>query len=223
MSTIDEKGNASEKIVTFVQNKRKPLLISFGVILFAGLCVIAALGILDYLRKDAIAAVSEFNSRYEVLRVDINNESKAEELNALVEDLSAFARKNWGLAGGKGWALIASIHDDKKEWAEAEQAWSKAAATAKKTYFEPVALFHAGKAAEEQGNTEDAIGYFEKSASFSFPDAARAQFTVGRLEEQRNNTEAALEAYRTLVSNFTTETTWVNMARTRIITLGLRQ
>jgi tetratricopeptide (TPR) repeat protein len=223
MPSTDEKNNASEKIIIFVQNKRKVLLISLGVILAAAACVVAALSIADILRKNAMAAADELNGRYEVLRLDVASESKAEELNALVEDLGAFVRKNRGLAGGRGWALIASIHDDKKEWAEAEQAWSKAAVTARKTYFEPVALFHAGTAAEEQGNIEDALGYFEKSASFSFPAAARAQFTVGRLEEQRNNTEAALEAYRTLVSKFTAETTWVNLARTRIIALQLKR
>jgi tetratricopeptide (TPR) repeat protein len=223
MSSTDEKSNTSEKIVIFVQNKRKLLLISFGVVLAAAACVIAFLSIADVLRKNAIAVVSELGGRYEVLRLDIASESKAEELDALVEDLNVFVRKNWGLAGGTGWALIASIHDDKKEWAEAEQAWNKAAATARKTYFEPAALFHAGMAAEEQGNIEDAVRYFEKSASFSFPAAARAQFTVGRLEEQRNKTEAALEAYRTLVSKFTAETTWVNLARTRIIALQLKR
>jgi tetratricopeptide (TPR) repeat protein len=223
MSNTDEKSNTSEKIVIFVQNKRKLLLISLGVVVAAAACVIAALSIADVLRKNAIAAAGELNSRYEVLRLDIASESKTEELDALVKDLDVFVRKNWGLAGGRGWAIIASIHGDKKEWAEAEQAWSKAAASARKTYFEPIALFHAGMAAEEQGNIEDAVGYFEKSASFSSPAAARAQFTIGRLEEQRNNTEAALEAYRTLVSKFTAETTWVNLARTRIITLQLKR
>ncbi|MDR1104836.1 MAG: soluble NSF attachment family protein [Treponema sp.] len=222
MSTTAEKYGLSEKIAVFIQNRRKPLVLCLGVIVLAAACIIAALGIMSVLRKNAIAAAEELNGRYEALRFNIGDGSKEAEAGALLEDLLSFAGKNRGLAGGRAWALAASVYADKKEWAEAEQAWIRAAESASKTYFEPIVFFHAGRAAEEQGNTESAIAHYAKSASFSFPSAARAQFSVGRLEEGRNNTEAALEAYRTLVSKFPFEITWVNMARTRIIVLQLK-
>ncbi|MDR0601890.1 MAG: tetratricopeptide repeat protein [Treponema sp.] len=222
MSNTAEKYGLSGKIAVFIQNRRKPLLLGLGVVALAAACFTAALGITGILRKNAIAAVEDLDGRYESLRFNIADASKQEEVNALLEDLGAFARRNGGLPGGRAWALIASVHADRKEWAEAERAWIKAAESASKTYFEPIVFFHAGRAAEEQGNTDGAIVHYAKSASLSFPSAARAQFSVGRLEEGRNNTEAALEAYRTLVSNFPFETTWVNMARTRIIVLQLK-
>ncbi|MDR1419252.1 MAG: tetratricopeptide repeat protein [Treponema sp.] len=223
MSTTAEKYGLSERIAVFIQNRRKPLVLCFGVIVLAAVCVVAALGITGVLRKNALAAVEELDGRYEALRFNISDGSKEEEVNVLLEDLGAFARKNRGLAGGRAWALTASVYADKKEWVEAEQAWIKAAESASKTYFEPIVFFHAGRAAEEQGNIDAAITHYAKSASFSFPSAARAQFSVGRLEEKKNNTEAALEAYRTLVSKFPFETTWINMARTRIIVLQLNK
>jgi tetratricopeptide (TPR) repeat protein len=215
--------DTNEKIVHLVQNKRKLIAGIAGCIILAVAGLITVLSVAEFLRKRAIGIVEGLNSRYEALRFNINDESKKEEVDLLLEDIDKFARKNGGLAGARGWALIASIRMDKKEWNEAEEAWNNAAKAAVKTYFEPIALFQAGRAAEERGDIAGAVGYFTRSASFSFPAAARAQFSVARLEEGRNNIEAAIEAYRVVTDKFSTYVTWANMAQSRIILLQSRK
>jgi tetratricopeptide (TPR) repeat protein len=139
-----------------------------------------------------------------------------------LEELGGFAKKNSGLAAAKAYSLSATIYDSQKKWELAEKAWAGAAAAAKKSYLAPAALYNAAVAAEEQGNDESAIGYYKKALEFgnSFIGAARAQFSVGRLEESKNNRDAALEAYRNLVSKWPSDPIWANLAHSRIIKLS---
>jgi len=85
----------------------------------------------------------------------------------------------------------------------------------------PIAFFNAGAAAEEQGKTEEAIAYYTNSLSSSadFPDAPRAQFAVGRLRESLHETDAAIEAYRAVISGWSYDQVWTSLAHSRIIAL----
>jgi tetratricopeptide (TPR) repeat protein len=218
-----EKVTLGEGINNFIQNNRKGILICLGVIVAALAGFIGGIAIKDAVQNKALSRVEDFNSRYEELRWDISGGAKAEEVSALLDDLTAFAKKTSGYAGGRAWAIIAGIRGDKKEWPEAEQAWSGAAKAASKTYLAPVALFNAAAAAEEQGNTEDAIRLYTECLAKAdlFPAAARAQFSIGRLRESQNNRDAALDAYRTLISRWPGDPVWTNLAQNRIITLQL--
>ncbi|GHT64182.1 hypothetical protein FACS1894110_03350 [Spirochaetia bacterium] len=220
---INEKVSLGEGINNFIQKNRKGILVCFGVIVVLLAGFIGGLAIRDAVRDKTISRVEEFNTRYEELRWDISEGEKAEEVTALLDDLAAFAEKTSGYAGGRAWAIIAGIRGDKKEWPQAEQAWSSAAKAASKTYLAPVALFNAAAAAEEQGNTEDAIRLYTECLARAdiFPAAARAQFSIGRLRESQSNSAAALEAYRALVSKWPKDPVWTSLAQNRIIALQL--
>jgi tetratricopeptide (TPR) repeat protein len=190
------------------------------------LCI-ASFSLADILRNRDIAAVEDLGSRYESLRPSITEESSADDVSALIEDIRAFAKKRSGIiaiytggyAGGRAWSILGSIYSETKNWAEAETAWAAAAQTAKKTYLAPLALFNAGVAAEEQGKTEEAIGYYSDSLASEFPSAPRAQFAIGRLNESLNENSAAIEAYRAVISRWPHDKVWTSFAHNRIIAL----
>jgi tetratricopeptide (TPR) repeat protein len=221
MSSTNEKTNITEGINKFVRENRKPLFIGLGLFCVAFIAFVASLSITEALRKKAIGAVEEFDRRFEVLRFNINEESSAADVEALLKDLDGFARKNSGYAGGRAWGIIAAIRADKKEWAEAETAYANAARTASKTYLCPISWFNAAVAAEEQGKISEALDFYRESLSFpdSFPAAPRAQFSIGRLREGLNDRDAALEAYRTLTSSWPYDAVWSNLAHSRITAL----
>jgi tetratricopeptide (TPR) repeat protein len=77
-------------------------------------------------------------------------------------------------------------------------------------------------AAEESGNIEDAIAHYTETLVYadSFPQAAKAQFAIGRLREEQQNKEAAIEAYREVIAKWPSETIWINLANSRIIALS---
>jgi tetratricopeptide (TPR) repeat protein len=223
-SDADKEPNVSEKINEFIQKNRKPIFIMAASLLVILIAVIAALSLMDVFRNKAIAAVEDFNSRYETLLPTVTEDYSQDDVASFIEEVTAFAKKNSGYPGGRAWLLIGGIHTAKKEWAEAEAAYTAAAKTAGKTYLAPLAWFNAAAAAEEQGKTAEAIGYYDNSLTTQavFPAAPRAQFSVGRLRESLNEDEKAIEAYRAVISSWPYDQVWTNLARSRIIALEIK-
>jgi tetratricopeptide (TPR) repeat protein len=221
MPDVNNEYSLNDKINNFVQNNRRKIFICLGVVVIGVAAFIAAITIRNKQWEGAISQVEDFTRRYEELRFNITDEANAETVSALLTELSAFAPRSSGYPGSRAYALIAGIHGDKKEWAEAEQAWRDAAKKAGKTYLAPVALFNAASAAEEQGKTAGAIALYTECLSMAelFPSSPRAQFAIGRLEEKQGNKENALEAYRTLRINWPSDTLWRNLAQSRILSI----
>jgi tetratricopeptide (TPR) repeat protein len=218
--------NFGEKLNEFLQKNRKGLVISLVavVVLLIGFAV--GFAVYGNLQEKALSTVEEFNRRYEALRVYINSEneedvSKKDDVKVLQEDLAVFEAKASGFTAARAYAISAGIYGDQKNWADAEKTWASAAAAAAKTYFEPAALFNAAVSAEEQGNNGGAVGFYNQALSSGddFPAAPRAQFAIGRIEEGRGNKEAAIEAYRVVLSKWPGDDVWANLAQSRIIVL----
>jgi predicted negative regulator of RcsB-dependent stress response len=211
----------SDGINEFIQKHRTPIFVLAGLILLSLIAFIVVLSVMDVVRGRAINAVEEFSSRYEDLLPSITEEYSAVDTDQLLADIEAFTRRNSGYAAGKAWSLIANIHGQRKNWQAAETAWASAAKAAKKTYLAPLAFFNAAAAAEEQGKTNEAIEYYASSlaSTADFSGAPRAQFAIGRLLESLGDNAAAIEAYRAVITGWSYDQIWPNLARSRIIAL----
>lgn len=216
-----------EQLNDFLQKNRMKFLMLLGliVIVLAGFIIVTTIS--GNMQTAALGKIDSFSSRYDDLKkymdgTDSDAASKQADITALENDLAAFSAKAGGFAAAKAYSISANIYMDQKKWADAEKAWSASAKAAKKSYLEPIAIFNAAVAAEEQGNADDAVSLYKQAVAFgnSFIAAARAQFAVGRIEESRNNKDAALEAYKTLVSKWPNDTVWANLAQSRIVTLS---
>ena len=143
----------------------------------------------------------------------------------LLAELEPFARKNSGYAGARAWSIIARIYSDQNEWEQSETAWVSAAGKSAKNYLEPLAWFNAAIAAEEQGKIPQAIDYYTNSvtAAIGFPSAPRAQFSIGRLYETLDDSDAAIAAYRAVIAGWPHDQVWGNLANSRIITLEMNE
>ena len=205
----------------FIQKHRTPIFVLAGFIFLSLIAFIVVLSVMDVVRGRAINAVEEFSSRYEDLLPSITEEYSAVDTDQLLADIEAFTRRNSGYAAGKAWSLIANIHGQRKNWQAAETAWASAAKAAKKTYLAPLAFFNAAAAAEEQGKTNEAIEYYASSlaSTADFSGAPRAQFAIGRLLESLGDNAAAIEAYRAVITGWSYDQIWPNLARSRIIAL----
>jgi len=224
--TKNEELDISTQIGEFIQKNRKIFLIALiaAIAILAGLIVINA--VRDKILTNALSKVDGFSRRYDELKSIIGSDDpenllKQAEVFILLDELSAFEGKNSGFAAARAYSLSGSIFADQKNWAQAEDAWVKGAEAAAKSYLAPVSLFNAAVAAEEQGDTDSAIGLYARALGYgnSFPSAARAQFSIGRLEEARNNIDAALEAYRSLLSKWPDDQIWPNLAQSRILVI----
>jgi tetratricopeptide (TPR) repeat protein len=212
-----EEFTAGDRAALFIQNHRRPLLIILAVIAVGIVGFIAAFSVINALQKSAIVRVDEYAKR-----LAETGDPASSEADGLLEELNDFAPKTFGYSAGKAWSLIAEIHAARKEWALAEEAWFTSSKKAPKIFLAPFSLFNAGVAAEEQGNLDKAIEYHTRCVEYGElnPAAVRAQFSIGRIQEQRNNTEEAIEAYRKVIENWSGNTNWSSLARSRIIALG---
>lgn len=226
--------STGDRINDFVQRNRAAIFIIMGVIIFMFVGLVTYLSLSDYLQKKAIAEVEELNRRFTDLHLDHDhNEEDAHEfadagsaeVQALLEELEAFAKRNQGFAGAKAWSLVGHIYTRREDWPQAEDAWLNAAKKGNRTYLSPISFFNAAAAAEEQGRLEQAVEYYGKSVShpFAFAAAPRAQFAVGRLNETLENFPAAIEAYRAVMIKWPNIDVWVNLAQSRIAVLEAGQ
>jgi len=225
--TKNDELDIGEKIGEFIQKNRRAFLIGLVavIVILAGFITINT--VRGKILSNAMGKVYDFSVRYDELKSYIGNDApdallKQTEIFFLLEELSAFEERNSGFAAARAYDLSASIYADQKNWAQAEEAWSLAAKAAAKSYLAPVSLFNAAVAAEEQGNAETAIALYNRALDYGdlFPSAARAQFSVGRLEEARNNIDAALVAYRNLLSKWPEDPVWINLAQSRILVIS---
>jgi tetratricopeptide (TPR) repeat protein len=208
-----------DTLAGFIERHRRVIAISALVVVVLVLGFAAGMGIRENLEKRGISRVEALLERYDALRFNITESEQAEEAEALLADSTGEAKKGVGYAGARAWYLVAQVQGDLKNWEAAETAWVQAAKKAGKSYLAPAALFNAGAAAEERGNAGDAIGHYTRASSFAdFPQAPRALFSIGRLREGQEDTEAALDAYRTVLEKWPA-TAWANFANSRIITL----
>jgi tetratricopeptide (TPR) repeat protein len=189
------------------------------IFLFAG--VIVYLSLDSFLQKKATAEVEELNAKYAELRQLLGDENYNDDVNELLEKLNIFVKGKNSYAGARGWTIIAQIHSGREDWPQAEEAWRNAAKAGVKTYLAPAAFFNAAAAAENQGRIQEAIELLEKSVAykFDFPAAPRAQFSIGRLNEQIGDIPAAVAAYRAILVDWPNIETWVNLAQSRIIAI----
>ena len=213
-----------EKLNDFIQKNRKTLLAGLIAVLVILAGFIIGLVVRDNLVSRALNQVDAFENRYMELSIDTEGEISGAALaviNALLEDLEVFAARNSGFAAARSYFIVAKIYEELKNWAEAQTAWAASARAAAGSYLAPVSLFNAAAAAEEQGNIESAIEFYTQALNYgnTFPAAARAQFSIGRLQESRNR-GAALEAYRNLVNRWPNDPLWTNLAQSRIMVLS---
>jgi tetratricopeptide (TPR) repeat protein len=152
------------------------------------------------------------------------SETGESETDILLADLKAFGQSASAYPAARAWLMAGDLHHGRQEWREAREAWLAAAAKGAKTHLAPVSFFNAAAACEEEGDIEAALANYAEALKFAdFPAAARAQFSIGRLNEAAGNTEAAEAAYRTVIEKWEFDKDWTNLARSRLISLELRE
>jgi tetratricopeptide (TPR) repeat protein len=173
-------------------------------------------------QKKELAVLEDLVERYEKLAGRLEENPADAEVETLRADLQSFAEKAHGYPGAKAWALSGAIYAKQVKWPEAANAFGQAAQKGKKTHLYGTSLFNAGVAAEESGDREKALDYYTRSiAAPENSIGVRAQFALGRLQEELGDREAARLAYRNVLDNYTgyANDVWRNFAQSRLIVL----
>ena len=218
-----QKGEASiaGKLLNFIQRNRKGLLIFLCCAVLGTIAYAVGYSIKESSDKKSIAQLDEYVEKYSELWLSISGGTDNAEVDAFIADLTGFAKKKSGYSGAQAYLILGDIYAEREEWAKAEEVLVLSAAKAPGIFLAPVALFNAAVAAEEQGNPIKAIDYYTQASEYKgfFAGKSRAYFAIGRLYETQQDTSSALEMYRKVVDDWSSDE-WSKLAQNRIIVLS---
>ena len=222
-----EQG-AAEKILELIQKYRKIIFIVLIAAITGLIASVVIFTVRNNMQESQLSKIDGYEDHFfELMEFDamIYNQDVSWDRYSLVlellDEVNDFQRSAFGFASARAHSLAADIYFFMENWSEAERSWLQAARGSRGTYFEPISIYNAAVAAEEQGNIAAAIEHFNSVILLenNFTSAARAQFNIGRLEESRGDYNAALTAYRSLLGRWPNDTQWANLAQSRIIAL----
>ncbi len=208
-----------EKVIDFLNNRWKAIVIGIGVVVVVMIAILVA----DYTSRNKDGASAELSEdiqeAYAAWIADDPDARDDTELLALIDKANSDFSRHF--AHQRGQYTLGLMALENKEWTEAYTLFESVAEKWPKSYLASVSLFNAGSAREESGDSSGAIADWRKIVdeyALSSADAPEALFNIGRVEELRNNTEAALEAYQELESTYPSSR-WTDIAKSRILDL----
>lgn len=217
-----EEKTAAEKLSDFI-TKNKKVFVGIVVILCLALVGVGIYTLVSSsYAKNSSRAMEEVKTKIVAWNNETDETKKAEMEGEIIPALENIATK-WPRSFAAQQALygIASLYGVKKDWIQAESFALQSADRKAGTYVVPMALEIAAAAAEEQGKTEEAIGYYQRIVEKhkdANPNIAHTYFSLGRLKESSADYSGALEYYNTLLADFS-GTDWALLAKNRVVYL----
>ena len=218
MSEKTEKKTASAKLNGFLENNRKPVIISFIVVLVLVVGFITTAIILSTSSNKNLAKVEAYY--YEVMdtSTDIEDSEVTKRATECIEKLVPYTKKG-GIAGVRANMLSAELAYILADYESAVSYYDAAIAKGKKSYTAPVCMYNKASCYEELGKLAEAAESYKAAAEFEeFGMVSHAYFSLGRVLEAQGDYAGAVEAYKTLNDKFSDDD-WGNLAKTRIIEL----
>ncbi|OHE61893.1 MAG: hypothetical protein A2Z99_04130 [Treponema sp. GWB1_62_6] len=222
-SEAKSRVKISVLIGDLIQRNRKVLVIVVVAVIVVFTAIAGGVMVMDTLDEKAIVKAEGFAESYDVIRNEADETKKASGSVDLIASLNAFSASARGYAKARSFAVLATVHSDRKEWKEAEAAWLASSAALPKSYLAPVGVYNAAACAEEAGETDNALALYQRCADEygkEFALAGRALFAVGRINEQSNNQAAAIAAYQKIIDTWANDENWTKLANSRIIFLS---
>ena len=218
MSEKTEKTTASAKLNGFLEKNRKPVLISFIVVLVLVLGFIATAIIMSASSKKALAAVEGYYYEMMDSSSSLDDDEITKRATECVENLAPYTKKG-GIAGVRANMLSAELTYLLKDYEAAVTYYQTAIAKGKKSYTAPVCYFNMAASYEELGKLDLAAEAYKNAAEFKeFSMVSHAYFSLGRVREAQGDYAGAVEAYKTL-NDKAADDDWSHLAKTRIIEL----
>ena len=218
MSEKTEKNTASAKLNGFLEKNRKPVLISFIVVLVLVIAFVSTVIAISSTSKKDLAAVEGFYYEMMDSSNSLEDTEIAKRATECVENLAPYAKKG-GIAGVRANMLSAELSYLLKDYEKAVSYYQAAIAKGKKSYTAPVCYFNMAASYEELGKLSEAAEAYRTAAETEeFGMASHAYFSLGRVLEAQGDYAGAVEAYKAL-NDKSSDDDWSHLAKTRIIDL----
>ena len=210
-------------LTSFLEKNKTILLILLAVIV-AAIIVIAVVDSVTEKKANASAEMIEDVQKVfdEWLVMEDDDSAKAEKQQTVLEQIDAVIEEYpSSYASQRALYLKAGIYYHTEDWSEAASVFIQSADVNTDSYLAPISLMLAASSFENSENYQDALDVYVRVSddySNSYADVPRAVLAMGRLNEQLGNSDAAVEAYNSLLDNYP-NSGWATFARTRLIQL----
>ena len=222
MSQINESNNKSgavAQVIGFLSSIKKYIIIGIPVLLVILSGVVIVFAINDGNIKKSTARVLKIEET--LLKNSVPEEGTTPAVDEqLVSELGQLVKQNTPWVSAKAAILLAGIHTQNKEWNKSVDILEMVDLS-KASYLAPVVLFNAGSMAEEAGDQDKALSFYElcdKNYRNSFPEAPRVIFSMARIYEVKKLVDKAVEQYTLLVDSWS-EDDYSSLAQSRLIAL----
>lgn len=221
-----EARTVSQYVAGFFKKAWLPLIVIIGLSLIS----VLALYIMEQVRIDNAAKATVVIEQLDALMASYASSAEGEEKNAKEKEALALADQIIAGQPNTFYAQRAMFHQasikaQKKDFAGALTIYETLGNTTPRSFLSAISLFNASIAAEQSGDIEKAITLLSKIDS-EFKELSaelpRALINLGRLQEAKKNTVAAMEFYNRLISEYP-ESDWTKIAKDRIIFLKIQE
>lgn len=218
MSEKTEKTTASAKLNGFLESNRKPVLITFIVVLVLVIGFIAGAIVVSSASKKDLAAVEAYYYTLIDSSTDLEDSEITKRATECIENLAPYSKKG-GIAGVRANMLSAELAYILADYEGAISYYDAAIAKGKKAYTAPICMYNKASCYEELGKLAEAAESYKAAAEFKdFGMVTHAYFSLGRVLETQGDYAGAVEAYTSAKEAFADDE-WSNLATTRIIEL----
>lgn len=218
MAEKTENKTASVKLNGFLEKNRKPVLITFIVVLVLVIGFVAGAIIISATSKKDLAAVEAYYYELVDSSTDLDDSEITNRATECIEKLASYTKKS-GIAGVRANMLCAELAYILADYEGAISYYDAAITKGKKSYTAPVCMYNKASCYEEIGKLAEAADSYKSAAEFEeFGMASHAYFSLGRVREAMGDYAGAVEAYKTL-NDKSSDDDWSHLAKTRIIEL----
>ena len=215
-----EKKSLSENLGDFILRNLRVIFVFCGVLLLGAVCAVVVISVNEKTIEKGLGKIDLISYELTNKSYDLSETEIAARQDNAVSSLSELVGKS-GIVGVRANMLSAEIYYQKKDFENARSAWLAAAQKGKNTYIAPIAFFNAASCSEELGNLDDAAaGYKSASEVKDFYEAAHALFSLGRVQEAKEDFVAAAASYQALVDK-SPEDSWAKLAKNRLVSLKI--
>ncbi|OQY33683.1 MAG: hypothetical protein B6241_07190 [Spirochaetaceae bacterium 4572_59] len=218
----DSEKTTAEKIGELIKaNSKKIIVLSVLVVL-----TLVLVGVYDSIsthRNDKALMVAEdiedlFNQWNESAEAD--KAAVSTELQELIE--STLADYDGTYAALRANYTKGLLFSSEEKWEESMAAFLAITEEFPESYIASTSLFNAASIADQSGDTEQALSFYEsivEKFTTSSADIPETLFNIGRLNEELGKADSAVKSYQKIIDEYSSSS-WTNIAKSRIISIN---
>ncbi|MCR4939454.1 MAG: tetratricopeptide repeat protein [Treponemataceae bacterium] len=218
----EEKKTISSRLNAWLTKYRFILLCVIGLLIVASVVFAVIYMVDNNNKKTGFNALDDLQYQYVNLKNETNPAEETDEQKAKVQEIliqvKNLADENSGNpVGSRSYMFEAEIEYGTGDYAAAKDSWLKAVSANEKAYTTPLCWFNASVCCENLGDVDGAVELLLKALERKdFSMKARALYSLGRIEDQREDYAKAAEYYTRLSDEYGDQTLG-QVAKSRLI------